>query len=104
MNNSRKKDKDYSNLIIQFIILIFIIYFCITIYNQQEEIKHLNTTLKDVSYDYDEKKQELEKLQKQIKTINTLEFTEKQAREKLKMVKPNEKVYIDTNKSKEEEI
>lgn len=30
--------------------------------------------------------------------VDSQEFIEKQAREKLKMVKPNEKVYIDTSK------
>ncbi len=43
---------------------------------------------------------ELKKVQNTLNQMDTLEFIEKQAREKLGMIKPGETVYIDLTKKK----
>lgn len=96
--NNKKSDKDYSALIAKGIITVFIFSLLITVYNQKLEISELNSIYEDVEYEYKEKEEELKKLKKELKMVDSQEFIEKQAREKLKMVKPNEKVYIDTSK------
>ncbi|EHL13224.1 FtsB family cell division protein [Peptoanaerobacter stomatis] len=96
--NNKKSDKDYSALIAKGIIAVFIFSLLITVYNQKLEISELNSIYEDVEYEYKEKEEELKKLKKELKMVDSQEFIEKQAREKLKMVKPNEKVYIDTSK------
>ncbi len=45
-------------------------------------------------------KQEVARREEEIKSANTPEFIEKVAREQLKMVKPNEIIYIDMHKAK----
>ena len=46
----------------------------------------------------EEEKQEKEELAKKKEDVNSLEFIEQTAREKLDMYLPNEKVYIDISK------
>ncbi|EHL18123.1 cell division protein FtsL [Peptoanaerobacter stomatis] len=100
--NDKKPDKDYSMLLVKGIIAVCIFSLLITIYNQKREISALNSIYKDVEYEYKEKEEELKELKKELKMVDSHEFIEKQAREKLKMVKPNEKVYVDTSKSNKE--
>ncbi|MFT9494023.1 FtsB family cell division protein [Anaerosolibacter sp.] len=45
-------------------------------------------------------KQEIARREEEVKNANTPEFIEKVAREQLKMIKPNEIIYIDMHKSK----
>lgn len=97
-------ERDYTYLLIKLFALFLIIYFFITIYNQQQEINSLKVIYEDKSFEYSEKQKELKKVEDELKNIDSKEFIEKQAREKLKMVKPNETVYIDVNKNKNEEI
>lgn len=91
-------------LLVKGIIAVCIFSLLITIYNQKREISALNSIYKDVEYEYKEKEEELKELKKELKMVDSHEFIEKQAREKLKMVKPNEKVYVDTSKSNKEKL
>lgn len=56
---------------------------------KQKEVKELNG--------------EISEIEKQLEKVNSLEFIEKVAREELKMVKPNEIIYIDKNKEDKED-
>ncbi|MTI68051.1 MAG: septum formation initiator family protein [Firmicutes bacterium] len=56
---------------------------------KQQEVKELNKEISDI--------------EKQLEKVNSLEFIEKIARKELKMVKPNEIIYIDKNKEDKEE-
>ncbi|MDF2987396.1 MAG: Septum formation initiator [Eubacterium sp.] len=80
------------------LLIVCICYFGYTLYNQQtsiEERKTQYTRLKQDIHTETVKKQQLEKQKAQI---NSEEFTEKIAREKLGYVKDGEKIYVDTNK------
>ncbi len=91
-----KKQKKF-NLWTLLLIICFC-YFGYTFYNQQSSIeeRRLQQDLLQKSIHTETvKKQQLLKQQAQI---NTDEFAEKVAREKLGYVKDGEKIYIDTNK------
>ena len=90
-NSDKKKDIDHSMTVI-------IVYFCLSIYNQERDIEYLKGTYKEIQEEMKEKEEILKQVQNELKTVDSDEFVEKQAREKLKMVKSNEKVFIDTNR------
>jgi len=81
------------------IIFIFIIlYFAVTFVNQQ---KTLNAYKEEQSYyeaKIEEQKEYNETLVSTKENINSLEYIEQIAREKLDMYLPNERVYLQMNK------
>lgn len=97
-NNDKNKDKDHSMSVIIGIIIFVIGYSCLSIYNQERDIEYLKGTYKEIQEEMKEKEVILKQVKNELKTVDSDEFVEKQAREKLKMVKPNEKVFIDTNR------
>ena len=67
---------------------------------QQMEISVLNERKLAIEKQIKQEQKELKKVQNTLKQLDTLEFVEKQAREKLGMIKPGETVYIDLTKKK----
>lgn len=91
-----KKQKKFKWLTL--IVIALVCYFGYTLYTLQISIneKQLkNQELKKNIYSETVKNQQL---LKQKELINTDEFYEQMAREKLGYIKDNEKIYIDTNK------
>ena len=86
------------NKILNLVITLVIIYFIFTFINQQ---LNLNSYNKDISY-YSTQIEELEEKQEELlatqDNVNSKDYIEKVAREKLDMYLPNETVYIDINK------
>lgn len=82
-------------LLKKFIIVAFIIYFVVTIYNQQKQLDTYKTNIATVEKEIDEKVEYKESLVSLKENASSLEYIEKIAREKLGMYKPNEKVYRD---------
>ena len=97
-NSNKKKDIDHSMTVIIVLIILIIGYFCLSIYNQERDIEYLKGTYKEIQEEMKEREEILKNVQNELKTVDSDEFVEKQAREKLKMVKSNEKVFIDTNR------
>lgn len=88
MNKNRKLYK-------KLLIIGIVIYVALTLINQQ---RTLNQYAKDVQHLQAELKEEQEykeQLSKEKEEVNSLEFIEQTAREKLDMYLPNEKVYVD---------
>ncbi len=86
------------NKIMNLILIMFIIYAIFIFINQQTK---LNAYSKDISYystQIEELKEEKEDLEATQENVNSKEYIEKVAREKLEMYLPNETVYIDINK------
>ena len=77
-------------------ILVLIIYATFTVINQQKTINKYNQGSKELSKQIEEEQQNKEQLAKRKEDVNSLEFIEQTAREKLDMYYPNERVYIDT--------
>ena len=80
----KKNKKIYIKLLI-FIISLYAIF---TLISQQNTLNQYSKNSQEISQKIEEEKQEKE-------DVNSLEFIEQTAREKLDMFYPNEKVYID---------
>lgn len=87
----KKNKKIYIKLLI-FIISLYAIF---TLISQQNTLNQYSKNSQELSQKIEEEKQEKEKLAKKKEDVNSLEFIEQTAREKLDMFYPNEKVYID---------
>ena len=87
----KKNKKIYIKLLI-FIISLYAIF---TLISQQNTLNQYSKNSQELSQKIEEEKQEKEELAKKKDDVNSLEFIEQTAREKLDMFYPNEKVYID---------
>ncbi len=80
------------------ILVVSVCYFTYTLFDMQVNInekERKNAQLQENIYNETIKK---EQLSKQKDLINTDEFYEKMARERLGYIKDNEKIYVDSNK------
>lgn len=87
-----------SNKAFNLILIIFVVYAIVTFSGQQKKINQYN---KELSY-YNSKIEDLNKEKEELlsiqENVNSPEYIEKVARERLDMYLPNEKVYIDISK------
>lgn len=87
-----KKNK---KIYIKLLILIMAIYVIFTLINQQKTLNQYNQNYQELSQQIEEEKETKEELAKQKENVDSLEFIEQMAREKLDMYYPNERVYVD---------
>ena len=86
------------NKLMNYVLITVIVYTFFTFINQQSK---LNSYSKDISYyntQIEELKEKKEELLRTQENVNSEEYIEKIAREKLDMYLPNETVYIDASK------
>lgn len=90
--------KFFSSKIYKLIVVLGIIYVVYVLYNQQVKLNSYNN---EKTY-YEGKIEELEKEKEELlikkENVNSPEYIEEMAREKLDMYLPNEKVFIDVSK------
>ena len=86
-----KKNKIYKKLLI----LVIGIYVIFTLINQQKTLNQYSKNSQELSQSIEEEKETKEELAKKKEDVNSLEFIEQMAREKLDMYYPNERVYVD---------
>lgn len=82
-------------LLKRLIILSIAIYFMFTLINQQKTLNQYSQNSEELNTQIAEAEDEKEKLTNQKDNVDSLEFIEQTAREKLDMYYPNERVYID---------
>ena len=87
----KKNKKIYKKLLI----LIIGIYAIITLINQQKSLNQYSTESKELSQQIEQEEENKEELAKKKEDVNSLEFIEQTAREKLDMYYPNERIYVD---------
>ncbi|OGO80460.1 MAG: hypothetical protein A2Y21_11240 [Clostridiales bacterium GWC2_40_7] len=80
------------------LLMVIFIYFAYTAVGQQKILYMKDVELKKVQSEIDEETKENEKLKEEQEELNSDEFVEKTAREKLGMVKKGERVYFDIGK------
>lgn len=80
------------------ILIVSMCYFVYTVYNQQVYIEDRNAQYAKLEKDIHNETVKNQQLTEQKSQIDTDEFAEKIAREKLGYVKDGEKIYVDTNK------
>ncbi len=90
-----KKLFSNNNLIKMIFVLVIISYAIITLTAQQKKLNSYANTNKYYTSKIEEQKEYKEKLVKTKENLNSDEYIEKIAREKLDMYYPNEKVYVD---------
>ena len=77
------------------IVLVIAGYTLFTLYNQQITLNQYSRQSEELNEKIAEETKNNEDLKKQKDNVNSLEFREQTAREKLDMYYPNERVYID---------
>lgn len=82
----------------RFIIIGVIIYFICTIISQQQTLNSYEKEAASYESQINQAKEETEELKDIKSNINSTEYVENVAREKLGMYLPNERVYIDITK------
>lgn len=87
----KKSKKIYKKLLI----LCISIYVIFTFINQQKTLNQYSKNSQELSQSIEEEKETKEELAKKKEDVNSLEFIEQMAREKLDMYYPNERVYVD---------
>lgn len=97
--NKRKKSKGSITAKLGLIIAAALfIYFVYALIDQQRMIYEKSTEIESVNAKIEEENKLKQKLQKQKELINSDEYVEKAAREKLDMVKRGEKIFVDINR------
>lgn len=96
-NNIRKKDKKNINFI-HFLGIIFCSYFVYTMYVQQIQINNYDSQIEMYKSDIKAKNDLVEYFSNQKQNIQSDEYIENVAREKLGYVKPYEKIFVDANR------
>ena len=88
-----KKNK---KILKKILILGLMIYATFTLVKQQQTLNQYEQDRQDLSTQIEEQKEYKEELAKKKEDVDSLDFIEQTAREKLDMYYPNEKVYVDT--------
>lgn len=78
---------------------VIVIYFCCTLISQQSLINRKNKEISNLEEQISQANDEADKLKSEIDNLQDPDYIEKVAREKLGLVRPNERVFIDSNKS-----
>lgn len=92
------RNQKMKNLLKRVLILIFIIYFIYTIISQQKTLNAYAKEKEKINEQIDVAEETQTELMKMKENINSDEYIEQIAREKLEMYYPNERVYIDIEK------
>lgn len=79
---------------------VFIIYFVYAMIAQQIALSNKNKEIQSLEEQVSAANTETERLQKEFDNLEDPEYLERVAREKLGLVRPNERVFVDANKSK----
>lgn len=87
----KKNKKIYRNIII----IAIIIYIVFVFINQQKTLNEYGKDTEKLIQQIASEKTENDDLNQQKENVNSLEFIEQTAREKLDMYYPNERVYMD---------
>lgn len=87
----KKSKKIYRKLLV----LGIAIYVIFILMNQQKTLNQYAKNSEDLKVKISEQEQYQKELQEQKENVNSLDFIEQMAREKLDMYYPNERVYVD---------
>lgn len=83
------------NIVIVFLLVVF----CFSFIRQQKAIKKLDNDITQKQQELEKLREDNELLQQKVENINSEEFAEKLARERLGLVKDGEKVVNNSNES-----
>lgn len=75
------------------------LYFVSTVVSQQISLSKQNKQIEELENKISEAQKESEDLKNQVDNLNNPEYIEKVARERLGLIRPNERIFVDSNKS-----
>jgi len=90
-----KKFLNFKNLYIKVLVIIFVIHIMLALIDQQSKLNRYKESQAYYQQKIDEAQQYQESLKSLKENIDSPEYIEELAREKLDMYLPNERVYID---------
>ena len=93
-----KKNKKIYRRLFAVIIATYVIFTManpLSFFNQQKILNQYSQSIDKLSQKINEEQEYKEELAKQKEDVNSLEFIEQTAREKLDMYYPNERLYVD---------
>lgn len=93
-----RKKMDWGYVGIMAILVMGATYLIFGFIEQQMNINTLKREKAEIEAQIQEEQQAIEQIKNNLKEIESPSFIERQAREILGMVKPDEKVYVDLNK------
>lgn len=93
INVKKKKGVIKRNRILVVFLFVFVTYISVTLINQQAKMKELSTVESQYMEKIEELSEEVDSIEKEIEKSKSEEAIERLAREKLKMVKPDEIIY-----------
>ncbi len=85
--------------ILSMLVLVFCVYFAGKMISQQVVLSHKNDEIQEITEQINSASRETDRLEDELESVNDPEYLERMAREKLGLVVPNERVYIDANSS-----
>lgn len=95
--NNRKQPRKTSNRLISAVICILVVAICIVFYSRGREIKAENEEsdkqIEQLKAEIEQEEQRAEELQVYSKYVNTKQFVEEMARDKLGLVYPGELIF-----------
>lgn len=75
------------------------LYFVSTVVSQQISLSKQNKQIEELENKISEAQKESKDLKNQVDNLNNPEYIEKVARERLGLIRPNERIFVDSNKS-----
>ncbi len=97
--DKRKTKVNHRRLITLFVVVSFFVYFIYTLIQQQITISKNSNEIDALEERIAVAEQQKAKLEQELENLNDPEYLEKVAREKLGLVRPNERVFVDANQS-----
>ena len=82
------------------IVIVFLLYISWILIDQQIKLHELNNQKGDLMKEVERLREKEQQLTEEQELLNDPQYIERVARERLKMVKPNEIIYIDHEKTK----
>lgn len=97
---SSRKKINYERLAVNMAVVLIFVYVCITLVKQEITIRKYKAQIASIERNIKSEESEIKVLRKRIEEAGSLESIERIARERLKMVKPGEIMYIDSQGGK----
>lgn len=90
---------NFKRFILSMLVLVFCVYFVGKMISQQVVLNRKNDEIQEITEQINSASRETDRLEEELESVNDPEYLERMAREKLGLVVPNERVYIDANSS-----
>jgi len=97
---SPRKKMNYERLAVNVVVILIFAYVCVTLVKQEITIRKYKSQIASIERNIKNEEAEIKGLRKRMESVGSLENIERIARERLKMVKPGEIMYIDSQGAK----